>query len=748
MALLFRVCVGLLAVSLSHAADSSGVEAYSPSHFATATMNTSVIKSFGEGYSSTGADGVPLMYLNKLQANSKGEQVVNRPTVEAMGLLYHNCSIRFQLYIGDGPADNYGGFGAINIGSGAECLMIGTSGFGIIKSCQGMGVRFQSQVGSTGTNALVNIGQNVIAQSGDLTFLLRQNWNQVQVDFITYNDELDNRIMQVKLNGIDLFPTKAIPWKKTVFNTGGAYVSGDSWSNKITFLGWTCIPTGVNGPYCYDNHIIKNVYYLCGTGPIPVPVHTFPPTPMPTPQPSPAPTHPRPTPRPTNLPEKPTPKPTNFPTPSPTLSPTPMPTYCLCGTFAEKVSACADLKATAKLSHAVEDRTSGQEGEVTGPKAPFSYVQMNSSTTKVFGDAYTYMGPDGVPMTYLNKPTLHSVGENVVNRPTVEAMGVLDSNCSIRFQLYIGGGEPDYGGFAAINLGAAANCLLLARTASFPLNCLGVGVRFASYATGTNAIVSVGKAQVATSPDLTAILRNQWVAVAVNLLTINKDNRQLSVVINGINVFPYQQIHWTVSDMNAGGAYVNGQTWSEKITFFGINCVAGTCTDNHIVKNPYYVCGHGPIPVPVRTFPPTPSPTPVPTPSPTPLPTPMPHPKPTKNPTPSPTLSPTPQPTRCICGYTEEKLAACDQLEEELVYTEPEQTEPEQPISFQSKSSSSKLLTLMAAQEQVVTEPPQSQMMSYLAVGGAAFVGVVVLVHSVFFSRNSFGRRYNDYSEI
>jgi len=628
------------------------------------SMNGSAIKAFGDGYSVIGTDGIPLSYLNKLMPNSKGEQVVNRPLVEAMGLLSNNCSIRFQLYVGDG-GNNYGGFAALNIGSGADCLLAGTSAAGIVKSCLGLGVRFSSAVGAAGTQASVNIAANLVAVSQDLTFILRDNWVAVEVDTITYSDTADNRELQVKLNGIELFPTKVIKWSKSVLNTGGEYVSGDNWSNKLTFLGFTCIGTGILGS-CFDNHIIKQPYYVCGKGPIPVVPRTLPPTPMPTPSPTYTPTAPKLTPEPTNSPDVPTSQPTPVPTPTPTLSPTPMPTNCICGSDFEKASACSDLKEQAKV--VLENELLNLQASVQGPNVKFSYVQMNGSTTKTFGSAYTTLLSDGAAQSYLNTLETHSIGELVVNRPTVESMNLLFNNCSIRFQMFIGGGDPDYGGFVALNIGSGAECLLVGNTPNFPLNCLGIGIRFASGLQGTKGIVNVGKTIVAQSLDLTAVLRNQWAGVEINLITYNdvEDIRSLQVKLNGFDVYPNQKVAWVKSVLNTGGSYVSGDAWSEKLTFLGMNCMSGTCVDNHIIKNMYYVCGQGPLPVTPRTFPPTPVPTPSPSPSPTPFPTPMPNPHPTKVPTPAPTLSPTPQPTHCICGYSEQKLAACELLSQQL----------------------------------------------------------------------------------
>ena len=89
-------------------------------------FNISDIKYFSGAHTEVGPDGTPWFYLNQLAPNSVGEQVFTRPKVEAMGLLSHNCSVGFQLYLGDGGS-NYGGLGVSNkLSSHLEDLHLGT----------------------------------------------------------------------------------------------------------------------------------------------------------------------------------------------------------------------------------------------------------------------------------------------------------------------------------------------------------------------------------------------------------------------------------------------------------------------------------------------------------------------------------------------------------------------------------------------------------------------------------------------
>jgi len=284
-----------------------------------AKFNSSDIKPFAGAYTTIHTDGTPLFYLNQLSPNSAGEQVFTRPKVEAMGLLTHNCSVGFELYMGDGGS-NYGGFASWNIGAAANCLLAATNAH-MLSACSGIGVTFRSQKSSLGPSSVtVNVGANTQISSGDVLTSLRGKWIGVLINLITYNDASDNRAMQVFLNGNNLFPK--IPWKKDALNTGGAYTTGNVWSEKMTMLGNTCLTS--SGATCIDNHIVKNVYYYCTTKSLP------PWTPFPTPKPTPSPTSkptPHPTPRPTTHPTPaPTSHPTPSPTPEPTLHPTPQPT--------------------------------------------------------------------------------------------------------------------------------------------------------------------------------------------------------------------------------------------------------------------------------------------------------------------------------------------------------------------------------------------------------------------------------------
>jgi len=292
-------------------------------------FNISDIKPFSGAYTTVGSDGTAMFYLNQLSPNSIGEQVFTRPKVEAMELLSHNCTVSFQLYIGDGGS-NFGGFASWNIGAAANCLLAATTPR-MLSLCSGIGVTFRSQQSSLGVSSVaINVGASTAATSGDVLSALRGTWIAVLVNLITYNDAADNRAVEVILNGKNLFPNQRIIWKKDVLNTGGAYTSGDTWSQKMTMLGNTCL-TG-SGSTCTDNHIVKNIQYYCTTHPLPIgnPFPSQKPTPKPTPKPTnhptPAPT-PKPTPNPTSHPTpSPTPKPTPHPTPAPTDHPTPSPT--------------------------------------------------------------------------------------------------------------------------------------------------------------------------------------------------------------------------------------------------------------------------------------------------------------------------------------------------------------------------------------------------------------------------------------
>jgi len=287
-------------------------------------VNTSDVLAVGTA--STGdpwGEGLPWFYLNDLEADTIGEQILSGPKVTKMNLLTNNCTVGFQLYIGDGPQNNFGGIASLNIGAGSACLLANPyAGY----KCGGIGIQILT-TSQGSTIGVIGSGDSSNGPTASFPYNPRRGtWSKILIYLNTLDSSGMNkqRTLAVYVNG-KLVSTQPIPWSVTDLNSGG---DSGSWSQKLTFLGSSC-QTG----NCVDNHIVKDVYFLCGKGPLPPPIYdsalaplddnsTLVPTPSPTPSPTPFTTpelipSPLPTPSPTPNRNQPTPKVTLHPTPKP-----------------------------------------------------------------------------------------------------------------------------------------------------------------------------------------------------------------------------------------------------------------------------------------------------------------------------------------------------------------------------------------------------------------------------------------------
>jgi len=271
-------------------------------------------------------------------------------------------------------------------------------------------------------------------------------------------------------------------------------------------------------------------------------------------------------------------------------------------------------------------------------KPPILFKDIDQTALETFGDGYISGAGGSVSSmwAYLTQFKEGSAGVHTITKPVVEEMNLLSTNCSLKFEMYIGDGGTNFGGFVAVNLGSSQECLLSANTPRAYSMCAGIGVKFVSSVAGTTAQLNLGTSVVGAVDGLASQLRGQWNQVELNFETFNNnlDHRQLTVKLDELPLF--SPIPWSKELLQASDSSSEVGEWTKKINFVGNTCMSGSCMDNHIVRNINYICAKGNLAV--LLAPPTPFPTPAPTTAPPTL-------APTFAPTSHPTLSPTLPPT-------------------------------------------------------------------------------------------------------
>jgi len=187
-----------------------------------------------------GLESPPWFYLNSIKPNSYGAQIVSSDSVEAMDILNHNCSVNFQLYMGDG-GPNYGGYASLNLGSDSECLLSSSN-------CGGIGVIFESTPSSN--KLKVKVGESSTQTNDDIFRELREQWMTVNVDFITFNGTTDDRALFVDIDGNTIFEN-GIRWSKHDLQID------PTWFQNMSFVG-----ENIDG----DEHIVQGIYMKCVNG--------------------------------------------------------------------------------------------------------------------------------------------------------------------------------------------------------------------------------------------------------------------------------------------------------------------------------------------------------------------------------------------------------------------------------------------------------------------------------------------------
>jgi len=223
----------------------------------------------------------------------------------------------------------------------------------------------------------------------------------------------------------------------------------------------------------------------------------------------------------------------------------------------------------------------------TGPKHYASVIVSDADVTALGSAHIDSFSPNSPPYFHLNEHIPRSSGAVVVSPSQIESLGVLDQNCTVNFQLYMGDVGKEYSGSSYWNMGADSGCLL---HSSNPEDCGGIGLLFQSSAELSAVQLNVGDSLIRNTNILPSLL-NEWISVSISLVTYNasSDSRAVFVHLFGHPVF-VKAFPWHKSDLHSQIEQLPENEWSNRMTFFARNCNEYGCSNEHIVQNLNFRC--------------------------------------------------------------------------------------------------------------------------------------------------------------